>query len=244
MGCSQTSEARQEEHAITRAEEVLKFHLQSCTSLDLCFRKFTSGEFLNPLQLSRAGSSLSLQISNIGNYNRITMTLNKLKTSEGNYKLIDLIVLSVLLGRDSAETKAKILYQCYDKELKGCLNRDQLTEIANSLVNHSIDTLGGLVSDGQNSYSSDIKNKRYLADIASVKRNAILKLVDFIMLDLENVEENDFIERMAFYHEGRFLNSSTIRELLHSLYLALIPRTTFKSFTVPTQHSDINPKTY
>lgn len=238
MGCSQTSEALQEEHAITRAEEELRFHLQSSTSLDLCFRKFTLGEILNPLQFSRAGSSLNLQISNIGVYNRITMTLNKLKTAEGNYKLIDLIVLSVLLGRDSAETKAKILYHCFDKDLTGYLNRNQIIEIANSLVNHSIDTLGGLVSDGQNSYSSDLKNKRYLADIASVKKNAIHKLVDFIMLDLENVEEIDFIERMAFYHEGRFLNSSTIRELLHSLFSALVPRTTFKSFTVPTRLPD------
>ena len=233
MGCVQTSTKPSEEEAIICAEEVLKFHLHSCTTLDLTLRKFSLNERLTPLQLTRAAKPLFLQICNTGPFNRITSTLNSIKDSEGNYKLVDLIIISVLLGKDPPDTKARILYHCFDQDLEGSLGKEKVQEMANSLVRLSVDTLGGLVSDGQSPYSSELKNCRYLADLNSVKKSAIIKLVDFIMIKNDKVDEVDFIERLVFYCEGRFLSSSGVREALSSASLAAIPQKSFATVTGP-----------
>ena len=227
MGCVQTSSKPSEEEAIIRAEEILKFNLQSSTTLDLTFRKFSLNERLNPIQFTRAAKPLSLQICNAGPYNRITSTLNSIKDPEGNYKLVDLVIISVLLGKDHLDTKARILYHCFDQDLEGNLGKEKVQEMANTLVRLSVDTLGGLVSDGQTPYSSELRNNRYLADLNSVRKSATIKLVDFIMIEMDKVDEADFVERIVFYYEGRFLSSCGIREVLYAAYFAAIPRKTF-----------------
>lgn len=227
MGCAQSGSKPSEEEAIIKAENALKFQFHSSTGLDLCFRKFSIKEKLNSLQFTRAANSLNLQISNSGVYDQITRTLNKLKDSEGNYKLLDLIVISVFLGKDSLETKGKILYQCFDKELLGYLDRGSLNDLASCLVRIAVDVLGGLVSDGQSPYSSELRNTKYLADMNSVKIIVCNRLVDFIMAGLEKIDEGEFTERISFYNEGNFLTAVGVREVLYLTYFSMVPRKSF-----------------
>ncbi|OMJ74658.1 hypothetical protein SteCoe_26369 [Stentor coeruleus] len=224
MGCTQTFTKPTEEEAVVQAEEALNIHTQNSSQLDITFRKFSLNGKLNALQFTRASNSLGVTTSNIGNFTRVTTTYNRLKDYDGNFLLIDLIVIGALLGKESKENKARILYQCMDNELLGYLKDHQVRHLVDLLARHSVDTLGGLVCDGQNPYSSELRNSKYLFDLNSVRKDVVKKISDFIMIGLEKVKENDFIERLAFYCEGRVLTSAGFREILYCEYIASIPK--------------------
>ncbi|OMJ75183.1 hypothetical protein SteCoe_25730 [Stentor coeruleus] len=224
MGCAQTITKPTEEEAIVQAEQVLNMHTQNCSQLDITFRKFSLNGKLNALQFTRAANSLGVVTKNIGNFTRVTTTYNRLKDYDGNFLLINLIVIGILLGKESKETKAQILYQCMDNELLGYLYYHQVKNLIDLLAKHSVDTLGGLVCDGQNPYSSELRNTKYLFDLNSVRKDVVEKISDFIMIGLEKVKEADFIERLVFYCEGRILRSTGFREILYCEYIASIPK--------------------
>lgn len=224
MGCVQTSSKPSEEEGIIMAEKILNFHTKSSSTLDLCFRKFSHNGALNSLQFSRAGQSLGIQICNVDQFIRITSTYNKIRDSQGDYKLLDLIIFAILLGTDSLDNKAKILFHCFDNDLSGFLETSQVKELLMALFKHSVDTLGDMVCDGQTPYTSELRNAKYLYDLNSVKKDLINRLTEFIMIGLQKVKEADFIERIVFFKDGKVLSSAGIRELLYALYLETIPR--------------------
>jgi hypothetical protein len=224
MGCAQTFTKPTEEEAVIQAEEALNIHIQNCSQLDIAFRKFSLNGKLNALQFTRAANSLGVMTRNIGNFTRVTTTYNRLKDYDGNFLLIDLIVIGVLLGKESNENKAQILYQCMDNELLGYLKDHQVRHLVDLLSRHSVDTLGGLVCDGQTPYSSELRNSKYLFDLNSVRKDTCKKISDFIMKGLEKVNESDFSERLSFYCEGKALSSAGFREILYCAYIASIPQ--------------------
>jgi hypothetical protein len=226
MGCTLVPSKISEEEAIVKAEQALNFHIQSSTNLDLVFRKYSNNYKLNHLQFTRAAENLGLQICNISQYTNISLTFNRLKDPDDHYNLQDLIMISVLLGKDSLYDKAQILYQSLDKELLGYLTVAQVTGLVWNILKVSIDVMGGLVCDGQTPYTSEFRVNKYLYQLNIVKKDVAKSLIEFIMIGHEKVKETCFIERLVFYKEGKFLNSAWVRQEIYNYYLAKIPKKT------------------
>ena len=90
MGCISTGEKPKEEDNIRKSEELLNFHKVSLGKLDVVFRKYSKNGKLNPLQFTKAGEKLGIQIRNTDKCFKITKTFNKIRDEKGNYVLYDI----------------------------------------------------------------------------------------------------------------------------------------------------------
>jgi hypothetical protein len=233
MGCVKTKPT--EEEALHHAECALNFSSSSTSALDLTFRKFSHNNTLNPLQFARACALLNIPQESFGVFTNITSFYTSLKDSEGNYPLSSLILLAVLLGKDSAENKAKVLYHSIDNELIGFISDTKIKETIEKLFVFSIDLLGSLVSNGQSQFTSELRNAKYLSDLNSVKNNTCCKVIEFLLNGAKCLTEKEFVEKVSDYCGGQFLEASGIRDVLYCTYLTSLPKKRFLAGTMRRQ---------
>ena len=115
MGCSEDRDRQSFEETELRSNiTALGFHRHNSEALDLCFRKYSQGEFISPGQLAFILRQLRLPGAQSG-HSAVAQFYESLQTDQG-YKRRHLIVASVLLGNADLNIKANLLFEAFDDD--------------------------------------------------------------------------------------------------------------------------------
>ena len=111
MGCyTSRFELSDIEECFESADLALHYSKLDAVELDLTYRKYSYDGFINESQWKSICSQLKLQKSK-----EIECFYQQFKEDKG-YKLESMLVLGILLSSGSGETKARLIFEVFDKE--------------------------------------------------------------------------------------------------------------------------------
>lgn len=212
MGCVETKEQPSEELAIIFAEKGLIFHLQSAKRTDSIMRKYSFNSKLNRFQLKRVSQELGISIKSYGLHRHITEMYDLLKGGDGDYRLQDMLVIGILLGKADNKQKARLLFQIFDSVSENKISFQVLkNDIIPCILSHCCNTLPRLVCNRQSNMANEIRNLIYVEKL----KNATARCVNFICSNMANsklvIIEEMFIRFFVTFRDGMLLTPSGVR---------------------------------
>ena len=205
----------QEEKIIANLETNLPFSQKHCRDLVNTFRLNSTSGSLSTSQLSRAYNDLAWtefgKTSKNAGLNIVISAISK----DSRVSVMQLCFLSVLLGRDSAKTKAEILFSLMDPEASGSVSVDKVETALGLLLNISIEVLPQiaveneiLTKDGVNHFIKKLKRK---------EKSFISKFSKRIMNEREGLLQDEFVNQVC--EEKKKLNDITCSRGIRSILL-------------------------
>ena len=141
MGCNTSRfELSDIEMCFEAADLSLLYSELDAIEVDLVHRKYSYGGFINELQWQSICSQLNLKISK-----EIDCFYQQFKEEEG-YKLESLLILGILLGSGTGETKARLIFEVFDKDDNKELHNIVLTRMINLIADLVTEKIQILVS--------------------------------------------------------------------------------------------------
>lgn len=198
MGCqsSRVPESSQEETIVTQAESLLSLTKLNSGTLDKAFSRFSNGVNSGPHELKEALDSLGIDNSFLeDSQSPIKKFFDSLKIPEENlYSVKALCCLGILLGKETPQKKASLLFQNYDRD---CSNYIDKKELANMIYDiHHISL--GLVqlaieffkAKKLNNYKSKLESARLFSENA-------LKLMLTSGMENYEIEKEEFVSKFS-----------------------------------------------
>lgn len=240
MGCVGTRELGMEEKCIVNSERGLGFYNVKAEELDAAFRKYNSNGYMTQSQLIHISNKFNIRILNYGNHMHIQSFFSSLKANESNYNLKDMLLIAIMLGKGSSETKAKLIYEIFDTEYSHQLTIQVVKkEILTRMVVHSSRTLPNLVCSEMAEPELEMKIHKFKSKFEDFVEIAISELALKLTVRGKIISEDTFVEVFSTYYNGELVNPSGIRKFLLSLRgkqkIKSSDRSTIESQLVPEE---------
>ena len=211
MGCiSSRRDNSQEEEILETLERNLHFYSNTSSDIDFTMRKYSFKGIIN--------ENYWLSIVKLLNLNATSEEIKDyFKTYEdkekGGLVLNEILVLGILNGKDSKETKARLLFEAFDIVDSKVLDKKTLRHLFDTIADVSVENAKVLVKV-VNQVEKEDKLVEFLKRIDENKKNLRKFWIQKIVDDQENISLNRFVEHIKLDSEIDILTTSGFR---HSL---------------------------
>ncbi|OMJ92501.1 hypothetical protein SteCoe_4741 [Stentor coeruleus] len=217
MGCAGTkSEITPEEALIIKGESRLLYQEHSATQVDMAYRKYSKGGYVNENQWKDISKFLNLAIYNDSTPKAIQNFYTSLK-SENKYSLKDLLILGIYLSKGNPEDKVRLIFEAYDSNNDKILNKTHLQQLAAFLIELAVEKTYELIPDEEGEKVSKDDLKKFIQRLRGAKnkgKNELLKVFMGGDLTQDSVNMEKFIENLTTPSTVTLLTLAGIREFL------------------------------
>ena len=218
MGCASSREQGIEERQITLAEQGLNFYGVKVVDLDSVFRKYNSNGYLSQSQLIHVSNQLNFRILNYGQNMNIQGFFQSIKTKRSDYDIKDLLLIAILLGKGSADVKARLIYEIFDEHLTHQIDIEEVkSEIISRMINHSVKTLPNLVCTQMTEADVEMKILKYKNKLLDMFSAAIEDLAKKLIIRGNIISQDTFVEVLSTVYNGELVTTGGLRRFLQSL---------------------------
>lgn len=211
MGCaSSRHDKSQEEEILERLERNLLFYKNSSSEVDLIIRKYSFQGMINENHWVNIVKLLNLNYTseNIKDYYKTYENKEK-----GGIVLNQILVLGILNGNDSKETKARLLFEAFDVFDTKVLDKSTLRHLFDTIAHVSVENAKILVKV-MNQAEKEEKLIEFLERINGNKKEMRKVWIKDIVQEQENISLNRFVEYLKADSGIDILSTSGFR---HSL---------------------------
>jgi hypothetical protein len=170
MGCSGSrGTLNEEEKAITKGEDALGFGKVKTRTLVEQFKKYAHAETLNKNAFVLASTNAKLDIVGHDVETSLKGKFYKTISADDMFPERGLVLLAILLGNASLKDKATFLFEEFDADCSGAINKPELKAMLVAYLNMAIDKLvdlgigdtamGFQTADKINAYKGNLVNK-------------------------------------------------------------------------------------
>ncbi|CAG9329717.1 unnamed protein product [Blepharisma stoltei] len=217
MGCLSSRSHSSIEATLVENEKFLGFCQLDAEVTDSIIRKFSFNRKINCSQLSKIAESLNIHIEDYDAHANITKMYNRLKNSDNEILMRDLLTIGILLSKGRNITKATLLFQIFDETLEEEIEITRIKgQVFRTISRNSIYILGALIDENNEDSTKRIQN--YFKTLKRAEIFAIDNVVDFILDDKRKptISEKGFVEGMCRFQSGKLLTASGWRKYLAS----------------------------
>lgn len=211
MGCiSSRRDKSQEEEILETLEGNLHFYKNKSSDIDFTLRKYSFQGIINENHWLSIVELLHLNNSSekIKDYYKAYEDQEK-----RGILLNEILVFGILNGKDSKETKARLLFEAFDKVDSKVLDKKTLRYLFDTVADVSVENVKILVKVVDQTDKVDIL-AGFLKRIEENKKDLRKKWIKEIIDDQENISLNRFIEYLKIDSDIDILSTAGFR---HSL---------------------------
>jgi hypothetical protein len=205
MGCLESRGSKknsEEESKIVSFESSLLFNTLNVVDIDRAFHRFATNHSMSSSQLSRAFEKLNLPLSNFSEfYSKFIMN--------GTYSMRKLNTLGIILSKSTFEERLLTLFQNYDDDVSGELNRIELKAMIDDILSISCDIIPVFALSF---FRNDSKLYDYIKEISEIRNSIAGQIYNYLTEDKENVTLDNL--RKGFMEDegtSTLLNTSDLR---------------------------------
>ncbi|OMJ73625.1 hypothetical protein SteCoe_27642 [Stentor coeruleus] len=217
MGCAGTkSEMTPEEALIIKGESRLLYQEHSAVKVDMAYRKYSKGGFVNENQWKDISKFLNLAIYNDSTPKAIQDFYTSLKT-DNKYSLRDLLVLGIYLSSGNPTDKVRLLFEAYDSNNDKILNKTHLQQLASFLVDLAVEKTYALIPHEEGEKVSQENLNSFIQRLRGAKnkgKNELLKVFMGGDLTQDSVNMEKFVENLTTPSTITLLTLPGIRDFL------------------------------
>ncbi|OMJ88434.1 hypothetical protein SteCoe_9658 [Stentor coeruleus] len=188
-------------------EDQLEFGKSLSANIDFIIRKYSTEWDINDDQFGQIVDELELKVKKCPQCPKIEAFYEMYKTSEGKYNGRDLVVAGIICGNAQAITKARLLFELYDRQLSFKINREDFESIFDDLYRFCIERAPLLVSNSTMPIATQGQIIQYISDLDLNKKKAREKFVEKLMNSKETIMKNEFIELFDELENAKLMNS-------------------------------------
>ena len=185
MGCNSCKPEKilpPEEQQICKFESSLNIHSLNMLQIDRVLHRYSMLDGMSISQFNQAFTELGIK------YTENTKFWNLFYESY-QYNMKRLNCLGILLTSEPASRKLKILFQNYDTNTSGFLEKEQLE----CMIDDITIVVCEFIPEGTLNYvSNSIEINKYANHVKSIRKSLIKQMVSSIMENKESVGERDF----------------------------------------------------
>lgn len=215
MGCSNSREdITAEEAAVRNSESMLEYTEVLCTHLDMIHRKYSYEGKIHMDQWKDICIELHLAPSKSYTKQQILNFFDNFKLAPSEYSLKKLLVLGIQLSNGSSYEKAKLLYEVQDEKGKGSLNKQEIEELVEMLIDIPVEVNPKIMPKCEVNDVSEQDLRNYIVKLRKGKARAIESVVSGIMEDCDGVNSEEFIRKMTFGNKPLLLSAHGVRSFV------------------------------
>mmetsp|Transcript_13518 Transcript_13518/g.25427 ORF Transcript_13518/g.25427 Transcript_13518/m.25427 type:complete len:212 (-) Transcript_13518:3839-4474(-) len=206
MGCKgSVLFSRREEDNIDFHEQDLGFSFNYCEHIDFVIRKYSTSDSINLQSWKLVVESLHLKFPkpdklHLEDFYSCYITAGCIRTR-------DLLATGLMLGDGSDLEIARLLFELSDHDSHKVLSKSQVTNLIGLLLKQSLHHLPLLASEPT----------PYTRNIQSVEADAIEKLTACLMESSEEIDKEQFIEKLTTTEARAVLRPSRVRGYCYAL---------------------------
>ena len=212
MGCGNSREIGVEESVILYAESGLNLSKIDVDLLDISFRKYNHNGLVNQSQLIQISQNLGFRILNNKFHKNIQRFFNSL-LNENSYKLKDILLICIILGKGKANKKSRLIYEIFDEGYSHQLEIEVIKkDLLERMFRHVATTLPALVDDSKLTVEERHKHFRRLKKLNEVIPFASETLARALCVRGKVISVGTFIE--VFNEQPQLITSTGLRSYL------------------------------
>jgi len=226
MGCASSGFITNEEKAIQSMELELNFQKTHCHALDSVFHKYHSNGKINSEQWKHIGSLLGLRQKDSVLCPKVSEFYKHFKEKD-HYDFTKALALGVLMSYGSPVSKAKLLFELFDRDCSKSLSFPEVYQMVSILIEISVKLIPLLVSDlaVPRLPASENMVRNYLdileANLPYITQKLTITLVGGI--GFEKVSQVSFVDQISSLEQGKLLTPKGIRNWVYKLTLKVPP---------------------
>lgn len=217
MGCTSTrEELSNEEKTIILMEDQLEFGKSLSANIDFTIRKYSTEWDINEDQFEQIVHELELKVKKCPQCPKIEAFYELYKTSEGIYNGRDLVIAGIICGNAQAITRARLLFELYDRQSSLSINREDLEGVFDDIFRFCIERAPLLVSNSTMPIATQGQITQYISELELCKKKAKKKFVENLLSSKENIGKKEFIELFDDLENAKLLCSFGFRKFVGS----------------------------
>ena len=217
MGCNLIrGELTPEEMEYTSAEQSLNLHKFDAEELDLLFRKYSYGGYLNEKQWGYIVEKLNLGTGRYIPSAPIRQFYNSFKTELG-YVRKDLLVLGIIFGKGGPIKKSKLIFQAFDVYNSNTLTKANVIAIFEAIFSIVVEKIHDLTMNNIRDHMISLKLQMYADKLRDRKEKLQKKFIKVLLLEeSEYISLEKFQEVFKDPHVYALISSTGFREAVRA----------------------------
>ncbi|OMJ83494.1 hypothetical protein SteCoe_15597 [Stentor coeruleus] len=217
MGCSNSREdITAEEAAVRNSESILEYANIPCIQLDMIHRKYSYEGKIHMDQWKDICIELQLAPSKSYTKQQILNFFDNFKLGPSEYSLKKLLVLGIQLSSGSSHEKAKLLYEVQDEKGKGSLNKQEIEQLIGIMIEIPVEVNPKIMTKCEVNDVSEQDLRNYIVKLRKGKNKAVENAVNGIMEENDEINSEEFINKMTIGNKPLLLSAHGVRTFVKS----------------------------